>query len=88
MSTKKPVRAYRLVSAIEADSAHELAAALVSLADQIERDEITRGAWGGPSSGGIYELLSDPSMTHDRYFESLKQYLSAIKQPDQATEAA
>lgn len=70
-----PMRAFRLTLKLEADSRHEMASALRNMADQVERDELTIGVSGSPSSGAIYELLNDPAQTHERYFQQVRQYL-------------
>ena len=70
-----PHRAYRLTLALGADTARDTATALRNLADRIERDQVTKGVWGSPSDGAIYELLTDPGMTHDAYHAALRQYL-------------
>lgn len=74
MSTA-PMRAFRLTLRLDADDRAELADALRSFADQVDREEVTRGVSGGPSSGSIYELLHDPAMTHERYFDEVRTYL-------------
>lgn len=70
-----PVRAYRLSLVLEADSDTDMAHALCNLADRIQRGQVTHGVWGSPSDGAIYELLIDPSMTHDAYHAALRAYL-------------
>jgi hypothetical protein len=75
--SKPPVRAFRLSLALGADTRNDLAWALRNLADRIDRDQVTNGVWGGPSDGAIYELLTDPSMTHDAYHSALREYLDA-----------
>ncbi len=77
---KPPVRAFRLTLLLDADSRADMARALCNLADRLERDELTVGFWGGPSDGGIYELLTDPSMTHDAYHAALRAYLDQRNQ--------
>jgi len=72
-----PHRAFRLTLALEADTDTDMAWALRNLADRIERGEVTRGVWGSPSDGAIYELLTDPSMTHDIYHAELRRYLDS-----------
>lgn len=74
---KAPHRAVRLTIAIEADTPHDMATALVNLARRIERNEVTTGVWGSPSDGAIYELLTDPEMTHDAYHRALRNYLDS-----------
>lgn len=78
-TAKPPRRAFRLTLKIEADDRIELANALYQFGSQLEADQISTGVWGGPSSGGIYELSIDPDMTHDRYFEGVRQYLESLK---------
>lgn len=75
MTAKPPVRAFRLTMALEADTRTAMAWALRNLADRVEREEVTVGCWGSPSDGAIYELLVDPSVTHDSYHAALRAYL-------------
>jgi hypothetical protein len=70
-----PVRAVRLTLKLDADDLQELAHALRNIADYAERDQLTIGCSGSPSSGYIYELLQDPAMTHTRYHAELRAYL-------------
>ena len=74
MSTP-PVRALRLTLALEADTRQDMADAMRNMAYRIEREEVTTGTWGSPSDGAIYELLADPSVTHDSYHTALRAYL-------------
>lgn len=74
-AAKQPHRAVRLSIAMEADTRADMASALIDLACRIERDEVSNGVWGSPSDGAIYELLTDPSMTHDAYHAALVEYL-------------
>lgn len=76
----KPIRAYRLTLELGADTAHDMATALISLADRIEREQVTTGMWGGPTDGGIYELLIDPNQTHEQYFKDVRAYLKDKQQ--------
>ena len=78
-SSALPVRALRLTLALEADTPRDMAHALIALASRIERDEVTTGCWGSPSDGAIYELLTDPTMTHDAYHKALREYLDGRK---------
>ena len=75
-----PVRAVRLTLALEADSVHDLASALVNLAHRVERGEVTVGCWGSPSDGAIYELLIDPTITHESYHAALRAYLESKRE--------
>lgn len=74
-----PMRAVRLTLKLEADDRRELACALRNMADQVEREQLTVGVSGGPHSGAIYELLTDPTQTHERYFREVQEYLRAGK---------
>ena len=73
-----PMRAFRLTLKLEADDRREMAFALRNMADQVERGELTVGVSGSPSSGAIYELLSDPTQTHAQYFQQVRQYLQEL----------
>lgn len=77
---RAPARAFRLTLRLDADDRKELANALFNFADAVARGEVTTGVSGGPSSGSIYELLHDPSMTHDAYHAQVREYL-ATKNP-------
>ena len=81
-----PSRAFRMTLVIDADSRDELAWALRRLSDAVDRDEISTGVSGGPDSGWIYELLHDPSMTHEVYFEAVRTYLAAKARPEETRE--
>jgi hypothetical protein len=74
-----PVRAFRLTIALEADTRQGMADALRNMADRVDREEVTTGVWSSPSDGAIYELLADPSVTHDSYHADLRAYLAAKK---------
>ena len=52
-----------------------MANALRTIADHVDRDEISVGMSGGPSSGWIHELLHDPAQTHETYFAQVREYL-------------
>lgn len=71
----KPFRAFRLVAKFEADTREDLARTVYQFADAIEREEVTVGCIGGSTDSVIYELLSDPSITHEKYFAELQDYL-------------
>jgi hypothetical protein len=83
-----PVRAFRLVLEVGADTRSDMASALRHMASRIEREQIAgNGTWGGYSDGGNWELLTDPTMTHERFFAELTEYLrrsnAAIRGQDQ-----
>jgi hypothetical protein len=74
-----PKRAYRLTLELGADTAQDMAWALRNLAHRIECEKIAgAGTWGGPTDGANYELLTDPTMTHQRFFADLHAYLDAL----------
>lgn len=70
-----PRRAVRLTLVMDADTRHDLASLLFNMAEQIERGEITTGLSGGDSSGSIYELTENLAITHDVYFQQVRDYL-------------
>ena len=80
LTAKPPMRALRLTLKLEADDRCELACALRNMADQVEREQLTVGVSGGQHSGAIYELLSDPTQTHERYFREVQEYLKEKKE--------
>ena len=84
-SVRPPVRAVRLTLLLDADSLLELSHALYAIADRAARDELTTGVCGGPDSGYIYEVLQDPTMTHDAYHAALRAYLDQRKRQIQAS---
>ena len=61
---------------MDADSRHDLVSALMNLAIQIDREEITNGCSGGVNSGYLYELLINPEQTHESYFQQLSDCLA------------
>lgn len=73
-----PYRAMRLTLVMDADTRKGLVDALMNLATQIDREEITTGCSGGVDSGSIYELLIDPEQTHDKYFKQVDDYLAEV----------
>ena len=81
VSPRVPMRAVRLTLKLDADDMPELSHTLRAIADHAERGELTDGVSGGPCSGYIYELLQDPTMTHDAYHAALRAYLDVLKQP-------
>ena len=70
-----PKRAFCLTLKLEADTRSELVGALLNFATQVDRSEVTKGIWGGPMSGGIYELHASEHPSHEEYFEQVRQYL-------------
>lgn len=75
-----PVRAFRLNLRLDADTREDLANAMRQMADQIDCDQLSDGVSGSPSSGAIYELLHNPSQTHENYFREMRQYMAAARE--------
>ena len=76
---KGPHRAHRLTVLLEADSKEDLMRGLDSFGQALARDELTKGTWGSPSHGAIYEYLHGDSPTHDEYFEQTRAYLETLR---------
>jgi hypothetical protein len=74
-----PKRACRFILDLEADTRQDIVNALISMAHQIERDEMTQGVSGGYSSGYIYELSESDRPTHTEWAEKLRAYLDDKK---------
>jgi len=74
-----PVRAFRFTLRLDADSRDDLTQALENIATRIALDELTTGVSGGYGSGYSYELLNDPSQTHERYFADLNAWLAKAR---------
>lgn len=76
-SDRKPKRAHELIATFGADTCDGLADELERFADYLRRGQVTAGVSGGPSSGAIYSYSHDPAMTHNAYFEAVKEWLAA-----------
>lgn len=74
-----PHRACRLTVLLEADTKEDMLRAVDSLGQSIARDELTKGTWGSPSHGAIYEYLQGDSPTHDEYFAQTRAYLARLR---------
>jgi hypothetical protein len=74
-----PQRAYVFGCKLGADTREGLVAELRHFASEIERGEVTAGAFGGPSAGATYAFCHDPTMTHERYFAELDEWLDRHK---------
>jgi hypothetical protein len=70
-----PRRAHTLICSMGGDTAADLATELRNLASRIERDDITVGCCGGPTSGRIYSYRVAPEQTHDAYFAQVDAWL-------------
>ena len=74
-----PIRAYRLTLQLDADTLSDMVGDLTNLSLRADRGELTRGVYGGPDSGCIYELLYNPEQTHETYFNQVREYLERKK---------
>ena len=80
LPVKPPVRALHLTLEMGCDTRADMVGALMNLARRIDREELSgSGTWGGYSDGGNWELLTDPTQTHERFFEELTAYLDSKK---------
>jgi hypothetical protein len=75
-----PRRAFRLTLVLEADTREGLADELHRFGERVELDDVTVGVTVEPSAGAIYELLHDPTMTHQRYFAQVRERLQAERE--------
>lgn len=71
-----PHRACILTAKIEADTREEMVSALVHMAQQLERGELSNGCSGGPGAGTIYDYVENGEPSHDEYFIRLRAYLA------------
>ena len=69
-------RAHTIILKAGGDTARDLARELYSLADKIERGDITVGCIGGPVCGSTYSYKVTP-MTHDEYFRKINERLQS-----------
>jgi hypothetical protein len=83
----KPKRAVSLICSIGADTPDDMAHALRNMAAAIDRKELTRGCWGSPSDGAIYEYTEKDHPTHDEYFAELRRYLDESAKPPHVPDA-
>lgn len=74
-----PHRACRLTLKLEADTKEDMLRAIDSLGQALARDELTKGTWGSPSHGCIYEYQQGDTPSHDEYFEQTRAYLDGLR---------
>lgn len=80
---EKPHRAHEFICIAAGDTRERLADELRSLADRLERGEITsEGCVGGSSAGSQYSYKHDPEMTHAKYFENINAWLKTSTSGD------
>jgi hypothetical protein len=70
-----PKRAVRLTLELQADTRSAMVSALYSIADRVDRGELSRGCTGGPDSGWVYDYVETESPTHDEYFAQVRAWL-------------
>jgi hypothetical protein len=81
-----PERAHTIILKAGGDTAQELAWELRSLADRIERGELTVGAGGGPSAGSTYSYRVAPEQTHQKYFQEIDAWLERERQETESSD--
>lgn len=84
MCDQKPHRKYQLTLIVGADDYDELLLEVDRWADMMYReypnlDYNFNGVRGGPDSGATYDIVVDPEMTHDRYFEQVNAWIEGRK---------
>lgn len=77
---ESPRRAHTLVVKAGGDTVRDLADELRSLANRVERGELTKGCGGGCSRSSIYEYLDDGLPTRDAYFKAVDEWLGRKRQ--------
>lgn len=82
-----PRRAFCLTLELQADTREDMVNALINMAGEIDREELTTGVSGGYSSGAIYELLVNPEQTHAAWFQHLLASLDEAKRKREAMAA-
>lgn len=91
-----PHRKHRLALKLEADSIDDLVGALTQLALDFDMDDMRNRDWtqpthwesGGSSSGYKLDMVTDPDMDHDTYFQHLKAWLDTDRQRRKAEREA
>lgn len=71
-----PRRRLLLELELQADSVVDLVVALENFAIQVDRGELTDGCSGGYSTGSIYKLDEDKTITHESFVKALDEYLA------------
>lgn len=77
-----PRRAFRLELKVEADSRKELIGFLRSFETSLHMDQVSTGATGGYSSGAIYSLDVDETITHDDWARVNEAYVRWLGELD------
>lgn len=85
--TSKPVeprRAYVLELKVEADSVRDLVNYLHHFTTELYAGKISRGVSGGYSSGSVYSLDVDETITHAIWAEANQRYVDWLNERDKA----
>lgn len=75
----QPERACVLRLKLSGNTRKDIVNALLNLATDIDRGKVSKGVWGSPSDGAIYEYLESATPTKDDYFLQLDEYLKQVK---------
>lgn len=80
MGEEKLERAHVLQIELGADTLDDLCQAMEDTVRRLKLGEMTKGCWGSPSNGAVYEYRNNPDMTHEKYFEEIeKRYPRKLK---------
>lgn len=79
---QKPRRAYVLTLELQANTKKELRDGLYHFFTALDRGELSgKGVSGSPSSGWIYNIDIDESITKEAYFAAIDEYLAQEPHP-------
>lgn len=70
----QPERRFVLDLKVQGDSVKDIVIYLNNFIYQLEIGEISDGCSGGVSSGSVYKLRENPEMTHEKYFQEIKEF--------------
>lgn len=73
-----PRRAYVLELKVEADTLKDLIGYLRNFETELYAGKVSTGVSGGYSSGAIYSLSVDETITHDSWAEAIEDYVHAL----------
>jgi len=73
--TKKPKRRVEMSLKVNADSIDELVSYLRNFAFEVSTGTRT-GVSGGHSTGAVYQIVEDESITHESWAVELEKYLA------------
>jgi hypothetical protein len=75
---KPPRRAYMLDLKVDADSLDDLIGYLRTFETDLYMGKVSKGISGGYSSGAIYDLSVDETITHESWVVALEAYINEI----------